>query len=173
MMLLQALGVISLQVKEGSNPYQAPLRHMAYTKQKTFNDELYKLQKEIIIPLGVDRMSEWCNSFSFIPQLNGKVRIYRDLARLRQALIRLMISGPTTNDVFLKLTHAHYLTLIDARSGYHNLKLDEISSYLKTFIYQTGIHRWTRLLFTCITGDMFQEKQMKILKKFLALQMMY
>ena len=52
--------------------------------------------------------------------------------------------GPTLNDIFLKLNNAKYLSLIDVSSGYHNLKLDERSSYLTTFACQFGRCRYKR-----------------------------
>ena len=46
--------------------------------------------------------------------------------------------------------------LIDLSSGYHNLKLDEKSSYLTTFACQFGGYRYKRLPFVAApTGDMF------------------
>ena len=45
---------------------------------------------------------------------------------------------PTLNDILLKVNNAKYLSLIDVRSGYHNLKLDSKSSYLTTLICQFG-----------------------------------
>ena len=50
-------------------------------------------------------------------------------------------------------------SLIDASSGYHNLKLDEKSSYLTMFAYQFGRYRYKRLPFGAAqAGDMFQRK---------------
>ena len=48
-----------------------------------------------------------------------------------------MHKGPTLYDILPKLNNAQYLSLIDVSSGYHNLKLDEKSSYL-TFACQFG-----------------------------------
>ena len=48
-------GTLLLQLKPDSKPYQVPLRHVAYTLQEPFKDELDWLQKlHIITPLGVD-----------------------------------------------------------------------------------------------------------------------
>ena len=44
--------------------------------------------------------------------------------------------GPMLNDIFPRLKGFKYVTLIDlidASSGYHNLKLKDKSSYLVTF----------------------------------------
>ena len=78
----------------------------------------------------MDKTSNWYSSFLLVPQPNGKVRLCLDPARLRP-----VHRGPTTNDIFLKLTCTHYLTLRDAGAGYQNLKLDERSSYLTIFTY--------------------------------------
>ena len=53
-------GTFSLQLKPDSKPYQVPPRHVAYTLQKLFKEELEWLQKmDIITPLGVDKTVEW------------------------------------------------------------------------------------------------------------------
>ena len=57
-------GTFSLQLKPDNRPYQVPPRCVAYVLQKPFKDELDWLQKmDIITPLGVDEMAEWCNGF--------------------------------------------------------------------------------------------------------------
>ena len=71
-----------------------------------------------------------------VPKANGKVRLCLDLACLDQALIRPIQRGPTLNDILPKLNNAMYLSLIDMSLGYHNLKLDEKSSYFTMFACQ-------------------------------------
>ena len=73
----------SLQLKPDSKPYQAPPRHIAYALQKLFSKELEQLQEmDIIAPLGVDEMAEWCNSFVLVPTANSKVWLCLDPAQL-------------------------------------------------------------------------------------------
>ena len=51
------------------------------------------------------------------------------------------------------------LSLIDASSGHHNLRLDEELSYLTTFACQFGRYRYKWLPFGAgPAGDMFQQK---------------
>ena len=72
-------GTFSLQLNPNSKPYQVPPRHVAYALQKLFKEELENLQEmDIITPLGVDKMPEWCNSFVLVPKANGKVRLCLD-----------------------------------------------------------------------------------------------
>ena len=56
-----------------------------------------------------------------------------------------MHRGATTNDIIPKLTCLYYLTVIDASSGYHNLKLDEKSPYVTISACQFGTYIYARL----------------------------
>ena len=96
---------------------------------------------DIITPLGVDKTAEWCNSFVLVHKANGKVRLCLDPARLNKVLIRPVHGGPTLNDILPKLNNVKYMSIIDASSGYHNLKLHEKSSYLTTFVCLFGRYR--------------------------------
>ena len=119
-------GTFSLQLKLDSKPYQVPPRHVAYALQKLFKEELEHLQElDIIVPLGVDEMAEWCNSFVLVPKANSKVQPCLDPVQLNQALIRPIHRGPTLNDILLKLNNVQYMSIINASLGYHNLKLDK------------------------------------------------
>ena len=77
--------------------------------------------------LGMDETKEWCNSLELVLKVNGKIRLCLDLARPNKALIRLVHRDPTLNDISSNLAGIQYLTLLDASSSYHNLKLDERS----------------------------------------------
>ena len=60
---------------------------------------------------------------------------------------------------------AKYLSLIDVSSGYHNLKLDEKSSYLAMFTCQFEWYGYKQLPFGAVpTGHMFQRKIDEIFK---------
>ena len=93
-------GTFSLQLKPDSKPYQAPLRCVAHLLQKTFKEELDRLQKlDVITPPGIDETAESCNSFVLVPKANGKVRLCLDPVTLNQALIRCIHRGPTLNNI--------------------------------------------------------------------------
>ena len=122
-------------MKDGSKPYQAPLRRVVCALQETLKEEIETLQKQqCIVPLSTDETSELCNSFGLVPKVNSKVIVYLDLARLNKALIRPAHKGPTLNDILLRLAGIKYLTLINASSGYHSMKLEKRSFYLTKFL---------------------------------------
>ena len=76
---------------------------------------------DIITPLGVDEMVEWCNNFVLVPKANGKIRLCLDPGQLNQALVRPIPRGPTLNDILLKLNKVKYMSIIDTSPGYHDL----------------------------------------------------
>ena len=118
---------------------------------------------QIIIPLSVDEISEWFNSFVLVPKPKRKVCL--NPVTLNQVLIRPIHGGPETTYIFPKLTCVHYLTLIGTSSRYHNMKPDKKSSYLTTFAYQLSRYRYARLPFSAApTDDMFQRKIDEIVK---------
>ena len=154
-------GTFSLQLKPDSKPYQLPTRHVAYALQKPFKKELDQLQKmDIITPLWVNKMVEWCNSFVLVPKANGKVRLCLDLVRLNQVLIRPIHRGLTLNDILLKLNNVQYMSIIDVSSGYHNLKLEKKYSYLNTFACPFGQYQYT--FGAAPVSNMFQHKRDEI-----------
>ena len=58
--------MFSLQEMDSSQPYQVSPRTVAYALYEPLKQEVDKLQKQqLIVPLGLDETSEWCNSFFF------------------------------------------------------------------------------------------------------------
>ena len=97
---------------------------------------------DIVTPIGFELMVEWYKSFVLVPKANGKVRLCLDPVRLNQALIRPVHRGPILNNILPELNHVKYMSIIDASSGNHYLKLDEKSSYLTIFLCPFGRYRY-------------------------------
>ena len=98
-----------------------------------------------------------------VPKANSKVRLCLTPAWLNQALIRPIHRGPKLNDILSRLNNVRYMSIIDASSRYHHLKLDKKSSYLTTFACQFGRYSYKHLLFGAVpVGDMSQHKMDKI-----------
>ena len=105
-------------------------------------------------PLGDDKTAEWCNSFVLVPKANGKVRFCLDLTRLNQVLIRPIHRGSMLNDILPKLNNVQYMSIIDVSSGYHNLKLNDKSPYLTTFVCLFGQYKYKHLPFRAAQNRM-------------------
>ena len=90
---------------------------------------------------------------------NGKIRLCLDPKDLNNAIKRPHYYTPTFDDILPKLNGAKYFSILDARSGYWNLKLDEKSSLLTTFNTPFGRYKYNRLPFGLnLSQDIFQKK---------------
>ena len=80
-------GEINITLKPNAIPYVAPVHRVAHSLQEPLKKELDRLvQEDIIVPLGTDKPSEWCNSFVCIPKPNGKIRLCLDPTQLIKLL---------------------------------------------------------------------------------------
>ena len=107
----------------------------------------------------VDRPTDWVNSCVCVTKPNGKLRLCLDPKDLNKAIKIPHHYTPTLDYVLPKLNGAQFFTILDARSGYRNIKLDEESSYHTTFNTPYERHIFTRLPFglNC-AQDVFQKK---------------
>ena len=77
----------------------------------------------------------------------NKVRICIDPRDLNRAIRREHYQLPTIDEVASRLTGAKKFTLCDAKDGFHQILLDDASSYLTTFNTPFGRYRWARMPF--------------------------
>ena len=64
---------------------------------------------------------------------------------LNRAIKRPKYQMPTVDEVLPKLSRAKVFTVLDAKDGFHKVKLDNESSFLTTFWTPFGRHRHLRM----------------------------
>ena len=101
----------------------------------------------------------WVNSLVCIAKSTGKLRLCLDPNNLNCAIKRPHYFTPTLEDILPKLNGAKCFSILDARSGYWNIKLTKESSQLRTFNSPFGRYRFLRLPFGLVCAqDIFQRK---------------
>ena len=99
------------------------------------------------------------NSLVRVTKSNGTLQLCLDPKDLNRAIKRPHRCTPTLDDVLPKLNGAKYFSIVEARSGYRNIKLDHASSLYTTFNSPLGRYRFLRLPFGLICAqDIFQKK---------------
>ena len=103
------------------------------------------LEKGILKPVTLP--TEWISCGHFVPKEGGKqgLRLVTDYTGINQYVKRPVHPFPSTLDVIQSVRgDSKWFAKLDAVQGYHQIPLDEESSYLTTFILPSGRYRYTR-----------------------------
>ena len=142
--VFEGLGQISgdyeIQTNPDVLPSVQPPRRLPIALQLTFKTELESMvNKGVIAP--VTEPTKWVSSMVVVQKKSGKVRLCLDPRNLNQAIMRSHYPLPTIEEVSTRLTKARLFTVLDAKSSFWQVKLDEPSSYLTTFNTPFGRYR--------------------------------
>ena len=94
-----------------------------------------------------------------MPRNNGKLRIYLDPKDLNAAVQREHYPLSTIKDIATRLHGAKALTILDIRSGFWHICLDDESTQLTTLKTPFGWYRWKQMPFGISSASqVFQRK---------------
>lgn len=94
----------------------------------------------------MDQPTEWVSSMVAVVR-NGNVRICIDPSNLNKVTKREHHPMRTVEEVVSSIPGAKVFSVLDAKSGFLQIELDEASSFLTTFNTPIGRFRWLRLPF--------------------------
>ena len=126
-------GVVELHLKPDAVPVINAPRRIPVALRERFRTELTRMENTGIVA-NVTFSTDWVNSFVIVEKPNTKsLRICLDPKALNDAIRRPHYPMRTFDEVLSELSEAAYFSVLDAKSGYWNLKLEDKSSYLTTF----------------------------------------
>ena len=109
-----------------------------------------------------EEATDWVNSMVVVQKPSGAVRLSIDSRDLNVAMKR---SNHPMKSVASRLDGANTFSILDAKNGFWQLKLDEESSLLCTFNTSIGRYRFTRLPFGVkCAPEIFQKTWIECLK---------
>ncbi len=108
-----------------------------------------KLVESLLADGIIERVSEpteWINpAFFVVKPGGGGLRLVADLTQLNKACLRVVKPFPSAAEIVARIpADAKYFAKLDAVQGYHQIALDEESSYLTTFLLPQGKFRYLR-----------------------------
>ena len=109
-------------------------------------EQLTRMEKLGVI-VRQEELTDWVNSLVVVQKPNGAVRRCIDPRDLNAAMKRSHYPMKTVDEVANRLQGANTFSILDTKSGFWQLKLDEESSRLCTFNTPIGRYRFTRLPF--------------------------
>ncbi|XP_055527135.1 uncharacterized protein K02A2.6-like [Wyeomyia smithii] len=108
---------------------------------------------------------EWISGMSAVPKGRDDFRLVVNMRAPNKAIKREYFRMPMLNEMKSKLHGAKYFSKLDLSSAYYHLELSQESRELTTFLSETGMYRFTRLMFgvNC-APEIFQREMSRILE---------
>ena len=122
----------------------APRRVPVHLRDKV-NEKIKEMVDREIIKK-IDKPTSWISSMVAVNRA-GKLRLCIDPKDLNKAIQRPKYQLPTIDEILPKLAGAKVFSVLDAKDGFYQVKLDEESSYLTTFWTPSGRYRYLRMPF--------------------------
>ena len=157
-------GELHLSVRDDAKPVVNPPRSVAFPIRKEVKQLLEGLEEKGVITK-VTQPTDWVSHMLVTRKKSGKLRLCIDPADLNKSLKRAHYPMPKLSDVLPSLSKAKVFSVVDAKDGYWQIKLDEPSSLLTTFTTPWGRYRWLR----CPMGispaaEEYQRRQIEVLE---------
>lgn len=127
-------------LKEDSKPVVNSSRRIPLALKDRLKDALDKLEKREIIEK-VDYATDWVNNVIIVEKKDGSIRICLDPRVLNKNLKTEKFPIPTIDEISATLTVKEIFSILDMKDGFHQIKLDEESSDICTFITPYGKYK--------------------------------
>ena len=152
-------GEYSIELSKDVQPVVHPPRRVPVPKKEAMKAELDRMVADKIVT-PVTEPTDWVSSVLAVPKKDGSVRICLDPKDLNTTIKRSHYPLPTVEDVTSRLTNAKVFSVLDAKSGFWQVKLTENSSYLTTFNTPFGRFRWLTMPFGISSAPEIWQRKM-------------
>jgi hypothetical protein len=127
----------TINTEEARPVYQRPYVYSPVVEEK-IRAEIIRMQKAGIIEPSESR---WNNPLVAVPKSNGTTRVCLDARKLNAVTVRDDYPIPNLNRILSRLRHTKFLTSIDLKEAYHQIRLDKESSE-KTSFSLGSVGKW-------------------------------
>lgn len=108
---------------------------------------------------------QWISGMSAVPKGKDDFRLVVNMRAPNKAILREYFRLPLLDEMRIQLHGARYFTKLDLRNAYYHLELCEASRDLTTFLSESGMYRFCRLMFGVNAApEIFQREMARILK---------
>ena len=156
-------GEYHLKVDASISPVKHIVRRVAIPLKSELKKHIEELQKVQVLKKVIEP-TDWISSQVVVCKGN-KLRLCIDPRDLNKALKRSHYPMPTIKEVLPELSKEKKFSVVDAKNGFWQIKLDEPSSYLTTFWTISHLYCWLRMPFgLATTPEEYQCRQHEVLE---------
>ena len=127
-----------------AQPIALPLRRIAWIEKDKIKKEIDKMKEQGIIE---DSESPWCSPPVLVRKKDGSVRFCIDYRRLNEVTVPDKYPLPRIDDVLDALSHGHYFSVIDLKSGYWQIPMYQNDAEKTAFRTYDGLYQFTVMPF--------------------------
>lgn len=108
---------------------------------------------------------EWISGMSAVPKGKNDFRLVVNMRSPNKAIKREYYRLPLIEEMRIKLNGSKFFTKLDLSNAYYHVELNRESRDLTTFLTETGMYRFTRLMFgvNC-APEIFQREMCRLLE---------
>ncbi len=130
-------------MKQEVKPLKQKQRRIAVNYQRVFDQMI----EDMIISKKISptHTSPWVSRPRLLRKKDGSIRVRIDYQYLNSCTQKISYSFPFAEEIFARLTHATYFTVIDLTSGYFQVPLDPASRSCTVFMFSKGIFKFNVL----------------------------
>ena len=155
-------GEYHIDIDRDVRPVQHAPRRVPVPLKAKLRAKIDDMEKQGIIAK-VSIPTDWISSLVAVQRPN-KLRVCIDPRDLNKAIKRPKYQMPTLDEILPKLSKAKVFTVLDAKDGFFQVKLDEPSSYLTTFWTPFGRYRYLRMpQGICSAPEEYQRRQNELI----------
>ena len=156
-------GELHFEVDKSVAPVQHQPRKVAVSPKRELKEKIDQHTKCGVLAK-VTKHTPWISSMVAVKK-PGKLQICLNPKDLNVALERSNYPLPTIEEIFPRLAKAKVFSVLDAKDGFWQIKLDEESSYVTTFWTPFGRYRWLRMPFRISSApEEYQRRQHELLE---------
>lgn len=138
-------GKYTIKIQPNAKGVVHPVRRQPATLKEKIVQKLHEMEEDGYIAR-VEQPTEWVSSMVAVYR-GDKIRICIDPSDLNKVIKREHYPMRTVEEVVASMPGAQIFSVLDAKSGFLQIELDEESSVLTTFNTPIGRFRWLRLPF--------------------------
>ena len=156
-------GKLHLKVDPSVRPVQQLPRRIPIPIKDRVTKAILDMETRGIIKKVTDP-TPWISNIVVVEKTD-KLRICIDPSALNKALLQSHYQMPTIEEILPEISKAKIFSVLDAKDGYWQIRLDEASSYLTTFWTPLGRYRWLRMPFGIKpAAEEYQRRQHEVLQ---------
>ena len=158
------IGNYKIELTEGAVPKQDAPRTVPVALRDDLKKKLHEIEQKGHIAK-VDEPTDWVSSAVYVKKRNGQLRVCLDPRELNKHVKIPKLCLLTIDDVTSRLAKAQVFTVLEAKDGFLQVKLDEDFSKLTTLHTPFGRYNWLRMPFgICSAPEEFQRHVNEIIE---------